>query len=125
GAFGFLGAKLFGLAIAPIPDPAIRWWVQMGLVGLTGLGGVVAWVISLELDGIERDWLFRRREVDFEDEDIPVRPVKAAKPVTGKRKPVEADDRPPPVISVPDKRNLPEKRSGNAPVQTSFDLRDR
>ena len=125
GAFGFLGAKLFGLALAPIPDPVIRWWVEIALIGAAGLAGLVFWAISLEMDEIERDWLFRRREMEFE-EDRPVRAAKPPRPATGKRKPVEVDDRPPPVISVPDKKGAsPEKRTGSPPVQTSFDLRDR
>ena len=81
GAVGFLGAKLFGLGLSAVPDAAIRWWVQTGVIGLLGLGGLVVWVIALELDEIERDWLFRRAEAE-DDTPRVVRPAKAPKPVT-------------------------------------------
>ncbi|MFD1610650.1 DNA translocase FtsK 4TM domain-containing protein [Sphingomonas tabacisoli] len=130
GALGYLGAKLYGLGLHAIPDSAIRWWVQTAVILLSGLAGVIVWAISLELDEIERDWLFRRREAGFDDDyDGEVfRPAKVAKtpklpPV--KRPQVEADDRPPPVISVPEKAKAEKKPAATAPVQTSFDLRDR
>jgi DNA segregation ATPase FtsK/SpoIIIE, S-DNA-T family len=128
GAVGFLGAKLAALGLDAIPDAAVRWWVQAGVIGLVGLSGLVLWAIALELDEIERDWLFRRREPESEDETpfAASRPVKASKAVAEKRRPVELDNRPPPVISVPEKRGAnAERKSGSAPVQTSFDLRDR
>ncbi len=125
GAVGYLGAKLAGLALAPIADAAVHWWAQTGIIGVIGLGGLVLWAISLELDEIERDWLFRRREPDWDDER-PIRVSKTPRPTAEKRKPVEADHRPPPVISVPEKRGAaPDRKGPGAPVQTSFDLRDR
>ncbi|HYZ48029.1 MAG TPA: DNA translocase FtsK 4TM domain-containing protein [Sphingomonas sp.] len=125
GAVGFLGAKLFGLGLAAIPGEAARWWTQTGTMLVIGLGGLALWAMSLELDELERDWLFRRR--DLTDDGEAPRPIKVAKPpkpVVERRKPVEVDDRPPPVISVPD-RKPGEKKPAAAPVQTSFDLRDR
>jgi DNA segregation ATPase FtsK/SpoIIIE, S-DNA-T family len=124
GALGYLGARLAGLGFDLLPDPNARWWVECVFASLVGLGGLVLWAISLELDEIERDWLFRRRAFDGDDGDFVPAAAKAVKPV--KRKPVELDDRPPPVISVPEgKAGAPPKRSASAPVQTSFDLRDR
>jgi S-DNA-T family DNA segregation ATPase FtsK/SpoIIIE len=125
GAVGYLMAKLAGLALSPIGDAAIRWWTQVAMMAVIGLGGLILWAISLELDEIERDWLFRRREA-YDDDDAP-RPVsRPAKIVAEKRRPVAQDDRPPPVISVPERKGaMPEKKAGSAPVQTSFDLRDR
>jgi DNA segregation ATPase FtsK/SpoIIIE, S-DNA-T family len=124
GAFGFLGAKLFTFALAPIGDPAILWWVQTALIITAGIAGLTLWVMSLELDEIERDWLFRRAESDLEVG--PIRAPRPPKPVAERRRPVELDDRPPPLISVPQKRSgAPDRKAGAAPVQTSFDLRDR
>jgi DNA segregation ATPase FtsK/SpoIIIE, S-DNA-T family len=128
GAVGFLGAKLAALGLGAIPDTAVRWWIQAGVIGVVGLGGLLLWAIALELDEIERDWLFRRREPDFDDEAplAALKPIKAAKAVAEKRRPVEMDNRPPPVISVPERRGAnAERKPGSAPVQTSFDLRDR
>nr|WP_254447710.1 DNA translocase FtsK 4TM domain-containing protein [Sphingomonas sp. ID1715] len=127
GALGYLAAELVASALSLIGDPALRWWAQIGVLAVIGLAGLIVWAISLELDEIERDWLFRRREV-FADEDAraPVRAPKPAKVAAEKRRPVEQDDRPPPVISVPDRKGVaPEKKAAAAPVQTSFDLRDR
>jgi S-DNA-T family DNA segregation ATPase FtsK/SpoIIIE len=126
GALGYLSARLYGLGLSAIPDTAIRWWAQAGVILMSGLAGLVVWAISLELDEIEREWLFRRRERDEWHDDEAPRPAKAMKtpkPAVEKRRPVEVDDRPPPVISVPDKKA--EKKPVSAPVQTSFDLKDR
>jgi S-DNA-T family DNA segregation ATPase FtsK/SpoIIIE len=126
GAVGYLLARLAGLALSPIGDADIRWWAQIGLMIVIGVAGLAVWAVSLELDEIERDWLFRRRDIDEEDEPVQVRAVKPAKVVAEKRRPVAQDDRPPPVISVPERRDgAPDKKPGAAPVQTSFDLRDR
>ncbi len=124
GAVGYLVAKLVGLALSPISDLAIRWWVQIASIAAIGLGGLIVWAISLDLDEIERDWLFRRRE-SYDDEE-PRQVSRPAKVMAEKRRPVAQDDRPPPVISVPERKGAaPEKKASGAPVQTSFDLRDR
>ncbi|MBS0503473.1 MAG: DNA translocase FtsK 4TM domain-containing protein [Proteobacteria bacterium] len=131
GAVGFLGARTFDLGLGLIADPGIRWWVKTGVVILVALTGLIVWAIGLDLDEIERDWLFRRRDVTpFDDDDdfaaLPVRVAKPPKPVAAeKRRPVEIDDRPPPVISVSEKRAAADRKNMSAPVQTSFDLRDR
>jgi DNA segregation ATPase FtsK/SpoIIIE, S-DNA-T family len=125
GGLGYLGAQLTGFGLAFVPGDEARWWVQMALVALIGLGGLIAWAISLELDEIERDWLFRRREA-LEDDDAPF--TAAPKPVKvrpEKRPMVEADDRPPPVISVPERDRAQARKAAAGPVQTSFDLKDR
>ncbi|GAO40017.1 DNA translocase FtsK [Sphingomonas changbaiensis NBRC 104936] len=125
GAIGFLGAQLAGVGLSAIPDPVIRWWVEAAVIFVVGLGGLMLWAVALELDEIEREWLFRRREPDL-DAPRPVKAPKQPKPVAEKRPRVEADDRPPPVISVPEGKGAPPARKpANGPVQTSFDLRDR
>ncbi|HEU4970222.1 FtsK/SpoIIIE family DNA translocase, partial [Sphingomonas sp.] len=125
GAIGFLGARLAGLGLDAIADPVIRWWVEAAIIFVLALGGLMLWAVALELDEIERDWLFRRREADVDDRR-PVKTAKLPKPVVEKRPRVEADDRPPPVISVSGGKSAPPaKKTGNGPVQTSFDLRDR
>jgi S-DNA-T family DNA segregation ATPase FtsK/SpoIIIE len=125
GAVGFLGGRLADLGLNLIADPVIRWWVEAAIIFVLALGGLILWALALELDEIERDWLVRRREADSADRQ-PVRVAKAPKPVAEKRRRVEADDRPPPVISVPGGKAVPPaKKPGNGPVQTSFDLRDR
>jgi len=127
GALGFLGSRMLSVGLDLLPDATVRFWSELALTALIGLGGLILWAISLELDEIERDWLFRRREVDDSDVLRAPKLVKAPKPIASeKRRPVEVDDRPPPVISVPDKKSaVPEKKAGPAPVQTSFDLKDR
>ncbi|MBA2920887.1 DNA translocase FtsK [Sphingomonas sp. MAH-20] len=125
GAAGYLGARLASVGLDAIADPVIRWWVQSAIIFVVALGGLILWAVALELDEIERDWLFRRRETDPADRR-PVKATRAPKPVVEKRPRVEADDRPPPVISVPGGKSAPPpKKSAAGPVQTSFDLRDR
>ncbi len=106
GALGYLGAQALGLGIDLVPAGA-RWWTLLGVSALVGLGGLILWSIALELDEMERDWLFRRREI-YDDEDgvpfeVAPKPTKALKIKPEKRPVVEADDRPPPFISVPDR----------------------
>jgi S-DNA-T family DNA segregation ATPase FtsK/SpoIIIE len=127
GAVGFLGARLATLGLDLIPDATIRWWVDAAVIFLVALGGLMLWAVALELDEIERDWLFRRGEVDLGDpRPAKVRTPKPRKLAAEQRPRVEADDRPPPVISVPEgKAAAPVRKPSNAPVQTSFDLRDR
>jgi S-DNA-T family DNA segregation ATPase FtsK/SpoIIIE len=127
GALGYLGAQALGLGIDLVPAGA-RWWTLLGVSALVGLGGLILWSIALELDEMERDWLFRRREIHDDEDGVPFevapKPIKTLKIKPEKRPVVEADDRPPPVISVPD-REPTQKKPANAPVQTSFDLKDR
>lgn len=132
GALGMVGANLADWGLGAIPDETMRYWVRVAVIGVVALSGLVLWVVALDLDEIERDWIFRRRaRADFDDlpfdDDAPARPARAAAPArpAEKRKPVEADNRPPPVISVPERKpGTPDKKPA-APVQTSFDLRDR
>lgn len=128
GAFGILAGNLAGLGLAAIRSPDLLFWTRIGLMLLLGIGGLLLWAYALELDEFEREWLLRRRfsapSADDDAADVPVeRPAPdAIRRPPEKRKPVEADLRPPPVISVPEKK-AQEKKA--APVQTSFDLRDR
>ena len=55
GAIGFLGAKLASAGLDLIADPAIRWWVAAGVIGVLALAGLMLWAVALELDEIERD----------------------------------------------------------------------
>jgi S-DNA-T family DNA segregation ATPase FtsK/SpoIIIE len=125
GAFGYLGAQLLGLGLGAVPDEAVRWWMQIGVIVVSGSAGLIVWAMSLELDELERDWLFRRRDPEDEDLLVAAPAMKPIKTKTEKRPLVEADDRPPPVISVPDRESTTAKRPASAPVQTSFDLKDR
>lgn len=133
GALGIVGANLADWSVSPITDDGIRFWVRVVVLVLLALAGLVLWVIALDLDELEREWLFRRRaraahDAYDADEDALFAPVvraSAPKPVAEKRKPVEADNRPPPVISVPERKSTTPEKKPAAPVQTSFDLRDR
>jgi DNA segregation ATPase FtsK/SpoIIIE, S-DNA-T family len=132
GALGMIGANLADWAVAPIIDETIRFWVRVGVIGLLALGGLVLWAVALDLDELERDWLFRRRlraaqdPYDADDDALFAPVARAApKPVAEKRRPVEADNRPPPVISVPERKGPAPEKKPSTPVQTSFDLRDR
>ena len=125
GASGYLGAQLMTLGLDLVSDSAARWWVQRGVMAVLVVAGLSLWAVALELDEVERDWLFRRGAL--EDESDTFVPAPAPRPIKdkpGKRPLVEADDRPPPVISVPD-RELAQRRPASGPVQTSLDLKDR
>ncbi len=132
GAIGLSGSMAADALIGFLPSPA-RFWTSLGSGIVIGLGGAVVWAKSLELDETERGWLFRRREYDDEDfadddsEPLVSPPKKAPK---GARAPepraaAEPDRRPPPVISVPENKSATPGVKKQAPVQTSFDLKDR
>lgn len=127
GVLGHLGAQLGQLGLSAIADPAVRGWAGAGLVAVAGLAGLIVWTLCLELDEIERDWLLRRRarraaDGDIWADDAPA-PVKRPRAPAEKRRPVEADHRPPPVISVPEKKDKDPRPQ--PPVQASLDLKDR
>jgi len=128
GAFGILFGNLAELGLAAIRSPDIIFWTRIAAMLLLGIGGLLIWAYALELDEFEREWLLRQRFRSPEPGDaIEAGDVASAAPAPvrrppEKRKPVEADLRPPPVISVPEKK-AQEKKA--APIQTSFDLRDR
>ena len=123
GAIGITGALATDSLIGLLPKVA-RFWTHLGAGILFGVAGVVIWAKSLELDDIERGWLFRRRErPDDAQAFAPAAPKKT--PVKPDPRPVaRLDDRPPPVISVPGQKAKPADKKA-APVQTSFDLKDR
>ena len=124
GAVGFLGARGVEAGIALMPDEAMRFWTGIGAAVAIAAGGLLLWGLGLDLDEAERDWLFRRNTGPGKERRA--EPVAAPLPARSpeKRRPIEADDRPPPLISVPQPR-APERKAAAAPVQTSFDLRDR
>lgn len=130
GVIGFLGEGIVDWLVRFIPDAAIQSWVRIAiLVGFAG-AGLVVWAKSLGLDDDERAWLFRRRESDDafafddrEDSGISQRNAEAIRPEP--RKVPIAEERRPPIISLPGKKDPTAEKKAAPAVQTSFDLRDR
>ncbi|WP_414900719.1 DNA translocase FtsK 4TM domain-containing protein [Sphingomonas flavalba] len=131
GAVGIIGQAAIDRLIALLPPVAVVW-THYGVAALLAIGGIVLWAKSLELDEVERGWLFRRREAadDGDDDDAVVEDavavVRPQRSAAAEPRPVaEPDRRPPPVISVPGEKPVASGRKQPAPVQTSFDLKDR
>ncbi|MGV3481595.1 MAG: DNA translocase FtsK 4TM domain-containing protein [Sphingobium sp.] len=130
GALGLAGANATEWALGFIPDETAQGWVRFAAGLAFALAGIVIWARSLGLDDEERAWLFRRRDPGEEgyaeddgDAEVLVRePVRKPEP----RKVQTAEERRPPIISLPGKRPPPEpEKAPQPPVQASFDLRDR
>jgi S-DNA-T family DNA segregation ATPase FtsK/SpoIIIE len=122
GAIGIAGAGAIQWALAPLADPVVVYWSRIGLLVLFALAGLALWAKSLELDELERGWLFRRRDrdladdIDEVDDIVPVRAPapRPAPPVETKPRPVIADR---PATNSSGNRQKRER-------QTSLDLRD-
>jgi S-DNA-T family DNA segregation ATPase FtsK/SpoIIIE len=126
GALGLAGASAADWVLGFVPE-AFRGWVRLAVGLAVALGGIVIWARSLGLDDEERAWLFRRRE-RAEDEAEEARELVIREPV---KKPeprkvqVADEERRPPIISLPGKRTPEPAKKPEAPLQASFDLRDR
>ncbi len=131
GAVGLAGANMIDWVVGFVPDETIRHWTRVVAGLFIALGGAVVWARSLGLDDGERAWLFRRRDRgddDDDDFDVSERDVVIREPARKPepRKVQTVEERRPPIISLPGKRPEPEpEKKSQAPVQASFDLRDR
>ncbi|MBB5684114.1 DNA translocase FtsK [Sphingobium boeckii] len=133
GAVGIAIAGVVQWALAFIGHADIRGWVKIAALLLFAGAGIVIWAKSLGLDDGERAWLFRRRNRADAHDDAEDEPLAFEAPSRPKREDVQAEprkiqvaeDRKPPIISLPGKKEpQPEKKPQGA-VQTAFDLRDR
>jgi len=128
GAVGLAGAGAIGWALDFIANAAARQWTGIAAFALFAIAGVILWARSLGLDDGERAWLFRRRErADVLDEEEEVlayaAPEQEVRPEP--RKVQVAEERKPPIISLPGAKPPPPEKKPQSAVQTAFDLRDR
>ncbi|OYY79589.1 MAG: cell division protein FtsK [Sphingomonas sp. 28-62-20] len=123
GVVGLTVADLLRWGIRQIGDPVAILWTQRVVGALAGIGGVVLYGLSYEIDLGERQWQLRRpsRSSDStEIDDI----VERAEPPARKPAPraiAAPDARPGPVIA--DRAVAPSTAKPKA-KQTSLDLRD-
>ena len=122
GAIGIVGAGVADWALAPIPDPQIHYWSRIAVLAVVAIAGLVIWAKSLELDDIERGWLFRRRERDDSDIDDAPAPERREirTPVPRPQAPAEPKQRPVIADRPSAAPNVRQKRER----QASLDLRD-
>jgi len=134
GAAGLTLAGICDWAVAFTGNADVRGWVRIALMLVFAGAGIVIWAKSLGLDDGERAWLFRRRapvdRFDEEDEDDilafeepPRAPREDVRPEP--RKVQVAEERKPPIISLPGAKPPPPEKKPQGAVQTAFDLRDR
>ncbi|NJC34827.1 S-DNA-T family DNA segregation ATPase FtsK/SpoIIIE [Sphingomonas jejuensis] len=137
GAFPGLPAGVGGLggltlaggvdsAVSLIPDSTVSFWTRIAAILFLSLTGAILWAKSLELDAVERGWLFRRGRAERVRDDAPIRVAEpAAKPASTRRQVAPVDeDRAPPVIA--DRQPAPAS-AGRRQVrerQSKLDLRD-
>ncbi len=121
GAIGLGLAELLQLGIAQIADPIAILWAQRGIGTLLGLGGVIIYALSYEIDLSERNWRPRLpARLTNDDDDVidpPAEPVR--KPVP--RAVAAPENRPGPVIA--DRAVAPSIAKPRT-KQASLDLRD-
>ncbi len=123
GAIGLGLANLLRWGIAQIGDPTAVLWTGRGVGLLAGLGGIVVYALSYDVDLRDRQWQFR---LPAPRDDAPVTDLRVDEPVMPVRKPMPRavaapETRPGPVIA--DRAVAPSTAKPRA-KQASLDLRD-
>ncbi|MBY0305673.1 MAG: DNA translocase FtsK 4TM domain-containing protein [Sphingomonas sp.] len=123
GAIGLGLANLLRWGIAQIGDPTAVLWTGRGVGLLAGLGGIVVYALSYDVDLRDRQWQFR---LPSPRDDAPVADLLVDEPVMPVRKPMPRavaapETRPGPVIA--DRAVAPSTAKPRA-KQASLDLRD-
>ena len=123
GAIGLGLANLLRWGIAQIGDPTAVLWTGRGVGLLAGLGGIVVYALSYDVDLRDRQWQFR---LPAPRDDAPVADLRVDEPVLPVRKPMPRavaapETRPGPVIA--DRAVAPSTAKPRA-KQASLDLRD-
>ncbi|OYY76251.1 MAG: cell division protein FtsK [Sphingomonas sp. 28-62-20] len=123
GAIGLGLANLLRWGIAQIGDPTAVLWTGRGVGLLAGLGGIVVYALSYDVDLRDRQWQFR---LPSPRDDAPVADLRVDEPVMPVRKPMPRavaapETRPGPVIA--DRAVAPSTAKPRA-KQASLDLRD-
>ena len=123
GAIGLGLANLLRWGIAQIGDPTAVLWTGRGVGLLAGLGGIVVYALSYDVDLRDRQWQFR---LPSPRDDAPVADLRVDEPVLPVRKPMPRavaapETRPGPVIA--DRAVAPSTAKPRA-KQASLDLRD-
>jgi len=124
GALGLGLANLLRLVIAQLGDPAMMLWAARGTAMLLGIGGIIVYALSYEIDASERGWLLRlpsqqglTTPVDDADEEAASQSIRKPAP----RAVAAPETRPGPVIA--DRTVAPSIAKPRA-KQASLDLRD-
>ncbi|MBX9729780.1 MAG: DNA translocase FtsK 4TM domain-containing protein, partial [Sphingomonas sp.] len=123
GAIGLGLANMLRWGIAQIGDPTAILWTGRGVGVLAGLGGIIVYALSYDVDLRDRQWQFR---LPAPRDDAPVADLLVDEPVMPVRKPVPRavaapETRPGPVIA--DRAVAPSTAKPRA-KQASLDLRD-
>ncbi|MDB5700093.1 MAG: translocase FtsK, partial [Sphingomonadales bacterium] len=120
GIAGLQGGKAIHMAAGLIPNPGISEIVSWTVMAILAVLGIVIWAKSLDLDEIERAFLFRRRErAQAEPKPVAAPRVTESTP----RITTPAEDRPRPVIA--DRAPATSKAKGEKERQSSLALRDK
>jgi len=117
GVLGLAGAGGARALIAFIPDATAQSIVTWVLMAILAVAGTVIWARSLDLDDVERAFMFRRRDPDAPQ---PARKIRAEPPAPRAAPPAEA--RPRPVIA--DRAAAPATTRAKD-RQSSLELRDK
>ena len=123
GAIGLGLANMLRWGIAQIGDPTAILWTGRGVGVLAGLGGIIVYALSYDVDLRDRQWQFR---LPAPRDDAPVADLLVDEPVMPVRKPIPRavaapETRPGPVIA--DRAVAPSTAKPRA-KQASLDLRD-
>ena len=118
GVIGLSGAGALKWGLAFISDAQIQSIVNFVLAAIIAITGVIIWARSLDLDGAERAFLFRRRESDAPER--PAKPPRISAPAP--RAATPSEPRPRPIIA--DRNSAPANAKGKN-QQTSLALKDR